>query len=150
MKLLHLALLLSIGFLGCQKKKRFIKAPPAAQTVQKTQPPHQKPQVVENQTEETIDEILEAPAPPAPTPEPKKTMAAKPVLKPKTLPKVGPPRYSKRKSLYRQALRAVSKKEWKKARNLYLQSCQEGNWEGCHRYGWHQQGLGNIANAIQF
>ena len=57
---------------------------------------------------------------------------------------------SKGRRFYQLAISEWKNRNWQKARNHYLTACQFGYARGCHRYGWHQQGIGNLTNAVRF
>ncbi len=52
--------------------------------------------------------------------------------------------------LFKRAYRLALQKQYHEAQTIYLQACQYGHKESCHKFGYYQQKEGNFANAIRF
>ena len=52
--------------------------------------------------------------------------------------------------LFNQAKEALSTGNIEQSKELYLESCAAGYLYGCHRFGWHQNGLADRRGAMQF
>ena len=53
-------------------------------------------------------------------------------------------------ALYLAAVSAIRAGNRSRARELYLQACQNGSVAGCHRYGYHLWDQGNVDGAVRF
>ena len=51
---------------------------------------------------------------------------------------------------YQKGLEAARKKDFKTASQAYLNACQYGNAQGCHKFGWQLQKSGNLEGAAKF
>ncbi|WP_141735434.1 sel1 repeat family protein [Oligoflexus tunisiensis] len=64
--------------------------------------------------------------------------------------KLSHPSPGKAAALYQRGRQLVAQGHYAEGREYYLVACQFGYLEGCHKFGWHEERLGNINNARQF
>ena len=53
-------------------------------------------------------------------------------------------------ALYQRGRQLVAQGQFEEGQDYFLVACQFGHSEGCHKFGWHEERLGNLSNARQF
>jgi|GEM_PF-3568379 len=62
----------------------------------------------------------------------------------------GTPIRGKAAALFQRGRQMMAQGNFDEAKEYYLVACQFGHVEGCHKFGWHEERLGNPSNARQF